>query len=202
LPIPCKMVRPRQQITQAGRCRYVCGLKASIIEPCQPREGSAFCHAWSYLVQCHILCTHIPVKVHHHERRCRCLKRSKASVAILTVSHRRWPRTPHCHLAKLQRGHVPSTRKPATGEELERALQCGKFAVPPSELFLRVFHDSLMPLEHDPLMGCCSPSLLGSSGTCPLTIVSGLPDICRHMVSSSASPDHQLYHTDKAYSPI
>jgi hypothetical protein len=87
----------------------------------------------------------------------------------------------------ISEGRVPSTRTPATEEELERALQCGKFASPPSELFLRVFHDSLMPLHHDPLMGCCSPSLLGSSGTCPLTIVSGLPDICRHMVCNLLS---------------
>lgn len=95
----------------------------------------------------------------------------------------------------ISEGHVPSVRRPATEEELERALQCGKFTTPPSELFLRVFHDSLMPLEHDPLMGCCSPSLIGSTGTCPLTIVSGLPDICRHMVCIIDSND-QLHNTD------
>ncbi|KAG9700951.1 hypothetical protein KCU95_g700, partial [Aureobasidium melanogenum] len=92
----------------------------------------------------------------------------------------------------ISEGHVPSVRRPATEEELERALQCGKFTTPPSELFLRVFHDSLMPLEHDPLMGCCSPSLIGSTGTCPLTIVSGLPDICRHMSNLIARADKEV----------
>jgi hypothetical protein len=86
-------------------CRIVCGLSSGRIEPCQPREGSAFCHAWSYLVQCHILSTHDLIN-HHHERRCLCLNKSKACVAIPTASHKRWPRTPHCHLAKLQRSSI------------------------------------------------------------------------------------------------
>ncbi|KAI5241443.1 hypothetical protein E4T43_05488 [Aureobasidium subglaciale] len=92
----------------------------------------------------------------------------------------------------ISEGHVPSKRAPATDEELERAMQCGKFTTQPSELFLRVFHDSLMPLEHDPLMGCCSPSLVGSSGTCPLTIISGLPDICRHMSNLIARAEKEV----------
>ncbi|THX14416.1 hypothetical protein D6D17_03261 [Aureobasidium pullulans] len=92
----------------------------------------------------------------------------------------------------ISEGHVPSKRNPATEDELERALQCGRFTTQPSELFLRVFHDSLMPLEHDPLMGCCSPSLVGSTGTCPLTIISGLPDICRHMSNLIARADKEV----------
>ena len=90
----------------------------------------------------------------------------------------------------INEGHVPSNRDPATDEELERAFQCGKFPTRPSDLFLRVFHDSLMPLEHDPLMGCCSPSLVGSSGVCPLTIIGPLPDICRHMVREACVETH------------
>jgi hypothetical protein len=74
-------------------------------------------------------------------------------------------------------------RVPATPEDLELAYQCGKFGpTRPSELFLRIFHDALLTLEHDPLMGCVSPSLMGSCGAIPLTVIAPLPDICRHMV--------------------
>lgn len=81
-------------------------------------------------------------------------------------------------------GKPPTERIPASHEELRRAYECGKWGpTRPSELFLRIFHDSLGPLRHDPLMGVCSPSLLGSCGVLPLTVVAPLPDICRHMVS-------------------
>jgi len=86
------------------------------------------------------------------------------------------------HVA-ITEGKPPKERIPASQEELNRAYQCGKWGpTKPSELFMRIFHASLLPLEHDPLMGCCSPSLVGSSGVCPLTIVAPLPDILRHMV--------------------
>lgn len=45
---------------------------------------------------------------------------------------------------------------------------------------MQVFNDLLGTLEHDPLANLCSPSLIGSSGTIPLTIVSVIPDIMRH----------------------
>ena len=89
----------------------------------------------------------------------------------------------HPDTISISEGHPPHERKAATEDELEKAYQCGRFHTRPSDLFLRIFHDSLMPLEHDPLMGCCSPSLVGSSGVLPLTIIGPLPDICRHMVS-------------------
>lgn len=83
----------------------------------------------------------------------------------------------------LTEGHPPKERIPASPEELQRAFECGNFGpTRPSETFLRIFHDSLVPLNHDPLMGVCSPSLVGSSGVIPLTIIGPLPDICRHMV--------------------
>ncbi|KAL2351937.1 hypothetical protein BJ546DRAFT_989692 [Cryomyces antarcticus] len=88
----------------------------------------------------------------------------------------------------------PRERAPATPEDLERAYQCGQFGpTRPSELFLRVFHDSLCPLEHDPLMGCCSPSLVGSCGVLPLTIIGPLPDICRHMSNLIARADREVF---------
>jgi len=77
----------------------------------------------------------------------------------------------------------PTERVSATPEDLERAYQCGKFgATRPSELFLRIFHDAVCTLEHDPLMGVASPPLMGSCGVLPLTIIGPLPDVCRHIV--------------------
>ena len=95
---------------------------------------------------------------------------------------------------------LPKSRVPASAEELQRAYECGNWGpTKPSELFLRIFHDSLLPLNHDPLMGCCSPSLVGSCGAVPLTVLAPLEDICRHMVG-----DVELYASGPAnvYSPI
>ena len=89
----------------------------------------------------------------------------------------------HPDSVSVYEGKSPLNREPTSQDELRRALDCGKFlSTRPSELFLRVFHDSLLPLERDPLMGCCSPSMVGSVGVMPLTVIGPLPDICRHMV--------------------
>jgi len=78
-----------------------------------------------------------------------------------------------------------SLRQVATDGSLERAKRCGNFGdCEPSELFLRMFHDGLLALEHDPLAGVVSPSLMGSIGTIPLTIIGAVWDITRHMVRS------------------
>lgn len=85
-------------------------------------------------------------------------------------------------------------RETATQEELERAFQCGNFGpTRPSELFLRIFHDTLLPLEHDPMMGCVSPSLMGSYGAIPLTVIAPLPDICRHMSNLIARAEKEVF---------
>ena len=56
---------------------------------------------------------------------------------------------------------------------LERAEKCGKWGEErPSELFLKIFHDSLGPLERDVDKGMVSPCLMGGSGVVPLTILS------------------------------
>jgi hypothetical protein len=74
-------------------------------------------------------------------------------------------------------------RKVATDDSLLRAKQCGNFGnCEPSELFLRMFHDGLLALEHDPLVGVVSPSLMGSTGTMPLTVIGVVWDMARHMV--------------------
>lgn len=76
----------------------------------------------------------------------------------------------------------PEERLPATQEDLRRAAQCGRFAgTNPSELFLRAYHDMLLSLQHDPLGGVVSPSLLGSTGVVPLTTIGPLHDVARHL---------------------
>ncbi|KAF2089467.1 phospholipase D/nuclease [Saccharata proteae CBS 121410] len=78
--------------------------------------------------------------------------------------------------------------------DLERARQCGNFGdTRPSELFLRVWHDALCALEHDPLEGVVSPPLMGSTGVIPLTVIGPLPDICRHMSNLIARAEHEVF---------
>lgn len=78
----------------------------------------------------------------------------------------------------------PHERKAVLHEDLQRARQCGNWgSTEPSDLFLHCFHDALCSLEHDHLAGMISPSLMGSNGIIPLTILAPLPDIARHMAN-------------------
>ncbi|KAK3294392.1 uncharacterized protein B0H64DRAFT_325211 [Chaetomium fimeti] len=66
--------------------------------------------------------------------------------------------------------------------EVERAAKCGNWgSTKPSDLFLKIYHDAVCTLDHAPHQAVVSPSLMGSYGTVPLTIISVLPDIVRHM---------------------
>jgi phosphatidylserine/phosphatidylglycerophosphate/cardiolipin synthase-like enzyme len=67
-----------------------------------------------------------------------------------------------------------------TEEELNTAAKFGRFIERPSELFLKLFHNVLCTLKRDPLCGCVSPSLIGTTGVIPLTIISTIPDIMQH----------------------
>ncbi|KAK4651932.1 hypothetical protein QC762_606880 [Podospora pseudocomata] len=68
--------------------------------------------------------------------------------------------------------------------ELKKAEMCGRWGdTKPSELFLKIYHDALCTLNEDPSRGMVSPSLMGSHGTIPLTIISTIPDICRHIAN-------------------
>lgn len=59
--------------------------------------------------------------------------------------------------------------------------------------WLQIYNDVLHALRGDPLGGVCSPSLLGSNGVCPLTIIATIPDICRHMSNLIARAEHEIY---------
>ncbi|PVF93099.1 IQ calmodulin-binding motif protein [Serendipita vermifera] len=66
--------------------------------------------------------------------------------------------------------------------ELKRAEECGHWGpTKPSELFLRMYHDALCALDQSVESAVISPPLIGSYGVIPLTIMSTVPDIMRHM---------------------
>ncbi|CAF3002949.1 unnamed protein product [Rotaria sp. Silwood2] len=67
-----------------------------------------------------------------------------------------------------------------TQEELDTAAKYGRFIERPSDLFLKLFHNVLCTLRRDPLAGRVSPSLIGTTGVIPLTIISTIPDIMQH----------------------
>ncbi|EPE35377.1 Phospholipase D/nuclease [Glarea lozoyensis ATCC 20868] len=84
-------------------------------------------------------------------------------------------------------------RNDITSEDLKRALECGNWGpTKPSELFLRLYHDALCTLDKS-VSGCMvSPPLMGSCGTIPLTIISVLPDIMRHMSNMIVRADKEV----------
>ncbi|KAH7026337.1 uncharacterized protein B0I36DRAFT_248992 [Microdochium trichocladiopsis] len=102
-------------------------------------------------------------------------------------------------LAKSKSSHIPQTQQAShasaathdkasdneerlSQDQLDVAFKCGQWGeTRPSDLFLRMYHDALCSLNHDPAAGMASPSLLGTSGTVPLVVVSVIPDIVRHM---------------------
>ncbi|GAA6008146.1 hypothetical protein JCM11491_001901 [Sporobolomyces phaffii] len=67
-----------------------------------------------------------------------------------------------------------------TQAELDEAAKRGNFPYRPSDLFLKMYADVLTCLTRDPLAGNVSPSLLGTQGTIPLSVVSTIPDIMKH----------------------
>lgn len=88
----------------------------------------------------------------------------------------------------------PKERTRATAEDLQRALQCGRFeGTQPSELFLRAYHDILLSVQHDPLAGVVSPSMLGSTGVVPMTVIGPLVDTVRHMSNLIARAKREVF---------
>ncbi|KAM0143535.1 hypothetical protein ACHAO1_000636 [Botrytis cinerea] len=73
-------------------------------------------------------------------------------------------------------------RDTITPEDLQRALECGNWGpTQPSELFLKMYHDALCTLDNSVSNCMVSPPLMGSSGVMPLSVISVVPDIMRHM---------------------
>ncbi|KAK0715242.1 hypothetical protein B0H67DRAFT_237017 [Lasiosphaeris hirsuta] len=79
-------------------------------------------------------------------------------------------------------------------DELMKAAKCGSWGpTQPSELFLKIYHDALCTLEDDPLHGMVSPSLMGSCGVVPLTVISVIPDVARHMSNVIVRAEKEVY---------
>ncbi|KAK3324080.1 hypothetical protein B0T19DRAFT_221305 [Cercophora scortea] len=79
-------------------------------------------------------------------------------------------------------------------DALERALRCGKWGpTQPSDLFLRIYHDAVCAIEENPIRGMVSPSLMGSYGVIPLTILSTVPDIARHMSNVIVRAEKEVF---------
>ena len=93
-------------------------------------------------------------------------------------------------------------RPPASAAELEVARQCGKWGPhQPSEFFLQVYHDVLATLNADPLGGMVSPSLMGSYGNIPLTIIAPLADIVRHVSNIIVRAEREVILITCSWSP-
>ncbi|EMD40285.1 hypothetical protein CERSUDRAFT_90999 [Gelatoporia subvermispora B] len=96
-------------------------------------------------------------------------------------------------------GKTPSTEPIApqdeepTQEDLDRAAECGKFGSRPSDLFLKIYHEVLKTLDHDPWAGVVSPPLLGTRGVVPLSIISVIPDIVQHHYDLIVRARHEVF---------
>ncbi|KDQ54467.1 hypothetical protein JAAARDRAFT_38135 [Jaapia argillacea MUCL 33604] len=77
-------------------------------------------------------------------------------------------------------------------EDLDEAERSGRFPYRPSDLFLKIYSDSLLCLTRDPLGGLVSPPLMGSSAVMPLSIISVIPDIMRHYAHCIVNAEKQV----------
>ncbi|MCJ1324750.1 hypothetical protein MMC10_001412 [Thelotrema lepadinum] len=90
----------------------------------------------------------------------------------------------------------------ASARDLDQALRCGNWGpTPPGELFLRAYHDVLCCLEADPLSGVVSPSLMGSYGTMPLSVIAPLVDLIRHMSNVIVRARKEVLFATCSWSP-
>ncbi|WVQ85655.1 hypothetical protein IAT38_007821 [Cryptococcus sp. DSM 104549] len=79
-------------------------------------------------------------------------------------------------------------------EELEQVKACGNWgSAVPSELFLNIYAQTLLPLETDALKNMCSPPLIGATGVIPLTIISVIPDIIQHHADVIVRAEHEIF---------
>lgn len=71
--------------------------------------------------------------------------------------------------------HEAGKHTPSGEEGLQKAAECGHWGpTQPSRLFLQIYYDAINSLEENPAHGVVSPSLMGSCGVLPLTIISTL----------------------------
>ncbi|KAL8391829.1 hypothetical protein RB595_002146 [Gaeumannomyces hyphopodioides] len=98
-------------------------------------------------------------------------------------------------------GRQPSTLTVPEGggsalpaDRLAGAAMCGRWGSQrPSDLFLKMYHDALVSVDGHPERGVVSPSLMGSCGVLPLTIISTIPDIVRHMANLIVAATREVF---------
>ncbi|GAA6064331.1 hypothetical protein JCM10212_003576 [Sporobolomyces blumeae] len=88
-----------------------------------------------------------------------------------------------------------------TQRELDEAASRGNFPSRPSDLFLKMYADVLTCLTRDPLAGNVSPSLLGTQGTIPLSIVSTIPDIMKHYYDTIVLAEKEVFLVTNYWQP-
>ncbi|GAA5992282.1 hypothetical protein JCM11641_001161 [Rhodosporidiobolus odoratus] len=88
-----------------------------------------------------------------------------------------------------------------TPEELSEAAKRGNFPERPSDLFLKIYADVLTTLTRDPLAGNVSPSLIGTQGTIPLSIVSTIPDIMQHYKDCIVLAEKEVFLVTNYWQP-
>ncbi|BGP16314.1 hypothetical protein JCM10213_006470 [Rhodosporidiobolus nylandii] len=88
-----------------------------------------------------------------------------------------------------------------TPEELDEAAKRGNFPERPSDLFLKMYADVLTTLTRDPLAGNVSPSLIGTQGTIPLSIVSTIPDIMQHYKDCIVLAEKEVFLVTNYWQP-
>ncbi|KAK7035732.1 hypothetical protein R3P38DRAFT_2908777 [Favolaschia claudopus] len=103
---------------------------------------------------------------------------------------------------KLYGGHTPNKesvakarqhRETHTEEDLKKSRECGRWGpTEPSELFFKLYHDAICTLDHSVASAMVSPPLMGSYGTIPLSIISVVPDIMRHMSNLIVRADKEV----------
>ncbi|KAJ6608617.1 hypothetical protein B0H10DRAFT_2067394 [Mycena sp. CBHHK59/15] len=101
---------------------------------------------------------------------------------------------PHAAAPNQSAAAAREHRDDHTPEDLKRAHECGKWGpTEPSELFLKLYHDALCTLDHDVASAMVSPPLMGTCGTIPLTVISVVPDIMRHMSNLMVRAEKEVF---------
>ncbi|KAJ7090308.1 hypothetical protein B0H15DRAFT_907267 [Mycena belliarum] len=100
----------------------------------------------------------------------------------------------HCPSSRESIAKARENRDAHTPEDLKRACECGKWGpTKPSELFLKLYHDALCTLDHNVASAMVSPPLMGSCGTIPLSVISVVPDIMRHMSNLIVRAEKEVF---------
>ncbi|KAI9150672.1 IQ calmodulin-binding motif [Paramyrothecium foliicola] len=88
-------------------------------------------------------------------------------------------------------------------DDLEMAFECGRWPpdLVPSPLFLQAFTHALACLEIDPMAGMVSPSLMGSHGRVPLTIIAPVVDIIRHITNLIRNAKKEIFLITCVWTP-